>query len=115
MKTALLLAAVCLFIASSKSSAQPADQPAEFSTAELEFFEREVRPLLAANCYECHSVKATKLQGSLLLDSRATAMRGGDSGPAVVPKNLDESLLIEAVRHEGFAMPPTGKLPELAT
>jgi len=86
-----------------------ADDPAE-----IEFFEKNVRPVLVRHCYECHSTASVKLKGGLLLDTREGTRRGGDSGPAVVPGKVDESLLIAAVRHESFEMPPTGKLPEEA-
>ena len=79
---------------------------------QLEFFEKEVRPLLAKHCYECHSVKAKRVEAKLLLDSRAGHVRGGDSGAAIIPGKSDESLLIEAVRYESYEMPPKGKLPE---
>ena len=78
---------------------------------QLEFFEKKVRPLLAKHCYECHSVKAKRLEASLLLDSRKGHIQGGDSGASVVPGDADGSLLIEAVRYESYEMPPKGKLP----
>ncbi len=81
------------------------------TAAELEFFEKEVRPLLAEHCYSCHSSKAEKLQASLLVDSRAALLRGGDSGEAIVPGDAEASQLIEAVRYETYEMPPKGKLP----
>jgi hypothetical protein len=77
------------------------------------FFEEKVQPILEANCYRCHSANAEKLRGGLKLDSREGLLSGGDTGPAVVPGNTDESLLIQAVRHEdGLSMPP--KKPKLA-
>ncbi len=79
---------------------------------QIEFFEREVRPLFAEHCYSCHSVKAKKLQAGLLMDSRASLINGGDSGEAIVPGDVDASLLIEAVRYESYEMPPKGKLLE---
>lgn len=84
----------------------------QLSPAErLEFFEKQVRPLLATHCYECHSAKATRVEASLLLDSRKAHLTGGDSGAAIVPGDADGSLLIEAVRYESYEMPPKGKLP----
>ncbi len=79
---------------------------------QLEFFEKEVRPLLVEHCYSCHSVNAKKIQAGLLMDSRASLLKGGDSGEAIVPGDLDGSLLIEAVRYESYEMPPKGKLPQ---
>ncbi|MFO0947664.1 MAG: DUF1553 domain-containing protein [Planctomycetota bacterium] len=77
----------------------------------ITFFESKIRPVLAKHCNECHSADAKHLRGGLLLDSREAMLAGGDSGPAIVPGNADESLLIQALKHEGFEMPPTGKLP----
>ncbi len=82
-------------------------------TAEqLEFFEKEVRPLLANHCYGCHSSSAKRIEADLLLDSREAQLRGGDSGAAIVPGDAAGSLLIEAVRYESYEMPPKGKLPD---
>lgn len=81
-----------------------------FDAASLEFFESKIRPLLAARCHKCHGPE--KQEGSLRLDSRAAILRGGDSGPAIVPKLPDESLLIDAVRYgETVQMPPKQQLP----
>ena len=78
---------------------------------DLEFFESKVRPLLATQCYSCHSSKATIVQGGLRLDSRETILRGGHSGPALVPGNPNQSRMIRALRHEVEPhMPPWGKL-----
>jgi cytochrome c553 len=82
----------------------------------LEFFEKKVRPVLVARCYECHGKDAKKLKGGLLLDSREGALKGGDTGPAVVPGDLAKSLLIKAVRwtDEELQMPPKERLsPEV--
>src|SRR5205823_2609361 len=76
------------------------------------FFEQKIRPVLVQECYKCHSAQAQKPKGGLRLDSREGLLTGGDSGPAVVPGAVDESLIIEALRHEGLQMPPTGKLPD---
>jgi hypothetical protein len=78
------------------------------------FFREKIEPTLVAECYCCHSAKAEKVRGGLLLDSRAGLLRGGDSGPVIVPGNSGESLLIQAIRHDdGLAMPPKKpKLPE---
>mgnify|MGYP006101585487 FL=1 len=77
---------------------------------QVEFFEREVRPLLVKHCFECHSAKSKPLQGGLRLDTRAATRRGGESGAAVVPGKPDDSLLIAAVRRDGIEMPPKRKL-----
>jgi hypothetical protein len=79
---------------------------------ELEFFETRIRPVLVEHCYECHSSGAAEIHGGLVLDYRDGLRTGGDSGPAVVPGEPAASLLLEALRHESFEMPPTGKLPD---
>jgi hypothetical protein len=78
----------------------------------LGFFEQKIRPVLVKECYGCHSTGAKNVRGGLLLDTRAGVLAGGDSGPALVPGKPDESLILEALRHEGLAMPPKSKLPD---
>ncbi len=80
--------------------------------ADIVFFEKSIRPLLATHCYECHSANATKLKASLMLDSRQRMLKGGDSGTALVPSKADESPIIEAVKYTSNEMPPKGKLPD---
>jgi hypothetical protein len=83
--------------------------------AGIDFFEAKVRPVLVAHCYPCHSHQATKHRGGLYLDSREALLRGGDTGPAVVPGKPAASLLLKAVRHAAgdLKMPPApaAKLP----
>jgi hypothetical protein len=84
----------------------------------LEYFEKQVRPILVARCYECHSGSAKRLEGKLRLDSLAAALKGGDTGPAVVPGKPKESLLVDAINYgELYQMPPKSRLPaeEIAT
>jgi uncharacterized coiled-coil protein SlyX len=78
---------------------------------DIEFFENEIRPLLARHCFECHG-ENQKPSGGLRLDSRAAILQGGESGAVVAPGKPDESLLIEAVRYRSVEMPPKGKLPD---
>src|SRR5580658_7774496 len=75
---------------------------------QIEFFESKVRPVLAGTCQKCHGGAAHK--GGLRLDSRDAALKGGDSGAAVVPGNPEASPMIEAINYRGLEMPPTGKL-----
>lgn len=77
----------------------------------LERFESKVRPVLASNCFACHT--RSKL-GGLAVDSRAALLQGGKSGPAVVPGDPEKSLLIQAVRHTHatLKMPPTARLKD---
>lgn len=80
----------------------------------IEFFEAKIRPVLIKHCYECHAADAKSIRGGLLLDTRAGALTGGDSGASIVPGKPDESMLLESLRFESFEMPPAGKLaPEI--
>jgi hypothetical protein len=79
----------------------------------VEFFEKRIRPVLAAKCYACHSASAAKVQGGLLVDSRDGLRKGGNSGqPAVTPNDAAKSLLLTAVKRTGALKMPPG--PALA-
>jgi len=82
---------------------------------QTEFFEKHIRPVLSEQCFKCHSATAEKLKGGLMLDSLEAMLKGGDTGPAVAPGDLDKSLLIEAIRwqNKDLQMPPKkALLPE---
>src|SRR4029453_7302144 len=73
-----------------------------------DFFETKVRPVLANSCLDCHTDMRS---GGLRLDSREAMLKGGKSGPALVPGDPEKSLLIQAVRPTGaLKMPKGGKL-----
>ncbi|MDB6041334.1 MAG: hypothetical protein JWM99_5175, partial [Verrucomicrobiales bacterium] len=80
---------------------------------EIEFFEKRIRPVLVEHCYECHSASSQKVKGGLRTDSRVLLLKGGESGPAIVPDKPEASLLITALAHRDpdLAMPP--KKPKL--
>lgn len=81
----------------------------KFSAQELEFVEKKVRPILVETCGKCHG--PTKQMGGLRLDRRGDYLKGGDSGPSLVPGDPEASLLLRAVRHVGdLKMPPKEKL-----
>jgi len=89
--------------------------PQDLKPAEVEFFETKIRPVLAAQCYLCHSAQSKKPQGGLLLDTREGLLTGGASGlPAVVPGDPEKGTLIKAIRFADakVQMPPTGKLSD---
>ncbi|WZO97627.1 PSD1 and planctomycete cytochrome C domain-containing protein [Isosphaeraceae bacterium EP7] len=92
------------------TAAEPAKAP---DPASVEFFEKKIRPILVSNCYTCHSAD-TNSKGGLRVDDRNGLVDGGNSGPAVLPGNPEESLLLQAVLHEDGApkMPPKSKLTE---
>ncbi|MEY3141845.1 MAG: hypothetical protein RLY21_338 [Planctomycetota bacterium] len=87
---------------------------APLTAEQLKFFESKIRPILIANCYGCHSVSSGKSKGGLRLDTRDGMLKGGDSGPSVVPGDVDSSLLIRAIRYldSDYEMPPAGKLKD---
>jgi len=78
----------------------------------IAFFEKNVRPILAENCWKCHG--AEKQKGGLRLDSLESILAGGESGPAIAPGNPEGSLLVSAINYDSLEMPPTGKLPPAA-
>ena len=85
------------------------------SAEQIQFFESKVRPIFVDHCYECHSATADEVEAELLLDSKWGWMTGGESGPAIIPGNLEDSLVIDAVRYEEnkvTAMPPRSKLSD---
>jgi hypothetical protein len=100
------LAALFLLSASGASAQQQAPAP----TAEgIEFFEKRIRPVLVEKCYRCHSSQpGSKVKAELFLDTREGILKGGESGPAVVPGDPEKSLLVKAVRYtdEDLEMPP---------
>ncbi len=87
-------------------------QPAGAAPSDAEFFESKIRPLLTAHCMECHGEE--KQKGGLRLDSRAGWTKGGESGPALVPGNVQASLLLKAVHYldPNLQMPPKRRLSD---
>ena len=83
----------------------------EAADSEAAFFTTRILPLLAHNCFACHTDSRL---GGLRLDSREAVLQGGKSGPAILLSNPEDSLLIQAVSytHSRLKMPPTGKLKE---
>lgn len=75
------------------------------------FFESRIRPLLIDRCYQCHG--PDEASGRLRLDLKSGWERGGERGPAIVPGNPADSLLIRAVSGSDpeLSMPP--KTPDL--
>ena len=105
--TNLLLAAILL----SSLSVNAAVPPSKPSAADLAFYEQTVKPVLASACFECPSHEAKKFKGGLVLDSTAAILKGGDTGPALVPGDVEKSLLIKAIRYSDvdLQMPPKNK------
>src|SRR5262249_28301100 len=88
-----------------------APPPRVVTPREVEFFEKQVRPVLAENCFGCHGPQ--KQKSGLRLDSLPALLKGGDGGAVVVPGEPDKSPLIQAIRHDGkpkMPRPPKKKL-----
>ncbi|WP_437193767.1 PSD1 and planctomycete cytochrome C domain-containing protein [Planctomicrobium sp. SH527] len=101
----LVFSLVALIWCAGPSSADDSEKAA--------FFETKIRPVLVEYCYPCHSGDAGDVQGKLWLDSKPGWEKGGESGPAIRPGNVEESLLIHAIRRsdKDVAMPPDQELP----
>src|SRR5262247_2507387 len=96
MQTAALLALTLL------CQAPDAGTAPSFGAADLDFFEKKVRPLLVQRCFECHGgAEEKQKKGGFVLAQRASILTGGDNGPAAVPGKPDESLLVEAIHYQG--------------
>jgi hypothetical protein len=106
----VVLASQSLALADEPNVAPASDDVQQFAPEDLAFFESKIRPLLAENCYSCHGVDKNK--GDLRLDSRGAILMGGESGAAIVVGDIENSLLLQAVRYESFEMPPGKKLPD---
>ncbi len=99
----LILSVLTLCVAPALGLAQSKDP--------TEFFETRIRPVLVNNCYACNTQSQL---GGLRVDSRELLLKGGKSGPAIVPGQPEASLLVRAIRHssEQLKMPMGGKLKE---
>ncbi|MSO50450.1 MAG: DUF1549 domain-containing protein [Acidobacteria bacterium] len=98
MRIVVFAAAVLVTVVSVRADVQQIAAAAQAP----EFFEARVRPILAANCYECHAETA---KGDLRMDSLEALLKGGESGPALVPGDPDKSLMIQAVRQSDPTAP----------
>ncbi|MEM7453947.1 MAG: PSD1 and planctomycete cytochrome C domain-containing protein [Planctomycetota bacterium] len=83
-----------------------------FDEDEIDFFKEKVRPILEANCFDCHGNDPEKLGGGLALISRRMILEGGETGPAVEFDDIEDSLLIDAINYGSYEMPPENQLPE---
>lgn len=107
----LVLSFIVLFSATSTFTREMSG-PDPVSGESIDFFEKKIRPVLIKHCYECHSSEGKKSKGGLLLDTREASRSGGETGPAVVPFDLAESLLYTAISFTDpkLEMPPKHQL-----
>ena len=108
-------AVLALLLGAVSPAAQGPPEPSEAETApdprRVEHFEKQIRPLLLKRCTACHGPKLAR--AGLRLDTRAGFLRGGESGPLMVPGKADESAFIRSISYAGdLKMPPAGKLPD---
>ena len=103
------IAVSLLFLGTGVSRADDAPKPSKDAIA---FFETHIRPVLVERCYSCHSAASGKSKGGLRLDTQANLAKGGDSGPVLVPGDVEKSRLIHAIRwtDADFVMPPRERL-----
>src|SRR5262249_14876528 len=104
MRSRWIAAAALPLVLGVAGEARQGNAPAPAAQAG-DFFEAKIRPVLAANCYDCHT---DQRMGGLRLDSRDALLKGGRSGPAIVPGDPEKSLLIAAVRQTGALKMPKG-------
>lgn len=109
LNRAFVLTSAVVTLACFNNGISPA---AEKDAESIEFFERKIRPVLVARCYECHSSDADLVQGGLRVDDPQAMLRGGDSGSAISPGQPAASMLLAALRYDGMEMPPDEPLPE---
>ena len=108
MKIQLIFVAVLL----GPLLAQAADETAQessYSKENIEFFEKDVLPILRASCFKCHGGEP-KLKGGFRITSREGVLKGGELGAAVDLKMPKESQLVDAINYGGLEMPPDAKL-----
>ncbi len=103
-----LLATSIAILCSAIVASQEAPKP---SAEQIQFFEAKIRPVLIEHCYKCHSTESGTVRGGLGVDHREALISGGSSGPAIVPGNLEESTLWNAINYVDYEMPPNRKLP----
>jgi len=78
-------------------------------------FNTQIQPILSENCYACHGPDGETVEAGLRLDSEKDALKGGESGKAIVPGDPGKSLIIERITHSDpdEVMPPPKKKDRL--
>jgi hypothetical protein len=105
---------VCAPCAMAQTAVEPQEKTApeqQLTPEQLDFFESKIRPVLIENCYRCHSASEQSVRGGLSVDNREALLAGGESGAAIVPGDLENSILWHAINYRDYRMPPRGKLP----
>jgi len=103
----LVLAGIASLCAQSSSRKAPPQKP---KAAAVNYF-RDIEPILTANCVACH--QAAMAAGGLRVDAPENVLQGGASGPSVIAKNAQRSLLYTRLTDTtAKRMPPAGTLSE---
>ena len=89
------------------------EKKVKFSNKQLDFFEKNIRPVLAEKCYSCHHPDE-KVKGGLAVHTREAILSGGDSGPSIIPGAPAKSVFIKAIVYEDedLQMPPKERLTD---
>ena len=91
--------------------AQDNDAPQQLTAEQVKFYIEKVQPILLNNCFACHG-PGSSVKANLFMGNRKDILAGGDSGPAAIAGNSEESLIVQALNYDGYEMPPKGKLPQ---
>src|SRR5258706_6993422 len=106
-RPSLFTAVIALNLGLTCAAVLHAAETKALDSASVEFFETKIRPVLVERCYSCHTA-GIKTKGGLAVDSRHGLLKGGDTGPALVPGQPDKSLILKAVKYKDdeLKMPP---------
>jgi hypothetical protein len=99
-----------LWICGAAAFAAAPEDDGKLTPDQLDFFETKIRPVLIEHCYRCHATSEQSVRGGLSVENREALLAGGESGPAIVPGDLDNSSLWHAINYRDNRMPPKGKL-----
>jgi hypothetical protein len=99
-----------LWICGAAAFATASEDDGKLTPDQLDFFETKIRPVLIEHCYRCHATSEQSVRGGLSVENREALLAGGESGPAIVPGDLDNSSLWHAINYRDNRMPPKGKL-----
>ena len=108
--TPIAFCLITLLLASTLNAQLP-DVSKMSANEQADFFEQKVKPILKANCFECHG-GGEKIRGELVLTNREDLIKGGESGAAIELDNPKDSILLDAINYGSYEMPPSGKLPQ---
>ena len=94
LPVALSLAA-CALLAADEAAGPANDSGLPPAATSKVDFAKELQPLFAERCYDCHGAK--KQESGFRVDNRADLLKGGDHGPSIVVSNSAESILVQVL------------------